>query len=120
MREFTEQFFDLLLDLDANWRVTTVRSNNMEEAVKLFCNWGAYALDSSIKEMIKVAKIFNNHLKGVCNAMVESFSNAMAERLNGKIQEIKTVARGYRTFKNFRSAILFFHGGLQLKPLNLR
>ncbi len=71
----------------------------MEEAVKLFCNWGAYVLGSNIKEMIKVAKIFNNHLKGVCNEMVESFSNAMAERLNGKIQEIKTVARGYRTFK---------------------
>ena len=70
----------------------------MEEAVKLFCNWGAYVLGSNIKEMIKVAKIFNNHLKGVCNAMVESFSNAMAERLNGKIQEIKSVARGYRTF----------------------
>ena len=84
----------------------------MEEAVKLFCNWGAYVLGSNIKEMIKVAKMFNNHLKGVCNAM--------AERLNGKIQEIKTVARGYRTFKNFRSAILFFHGGLQLKPLNLQ
>ena len=98
----------------------TFHSNNMEEAVKLFCNWGAYVLGSNIKEMIKVAKIFNNHLKGVCNAMVESFSNAMAERLNGKIQEIKTVARGYRTFKNFRNAILFFHGGLQLKPLNLR
>ena len=27
MREFTEQFFDLLLNLDGNWRVTTVRSN---------------------------------------------------------------------------------------------
>ena len=92
----------------------------MEEAVKLFCNWGAYVLGSNIKEMIKVAKMFNNHLKGVCNAMVESFSNAMAERLNGKIQEIKTIAREYRTFKNFRSAVLFFNRGLQLKPLNLR
>ena len=84
----------------------------MEEAVKLFCNWGAYVLGSNIKEMIKVAKMFYNQLKEVCNAMVEGFSNAMAERLNGKIQEIKTVARGYRTFKNFRSTILFFHGGL--------
>jgi transposase len=40
------------------------------------------------------------------------------EAINGKIQEIKTVGRGYRTFKNFRSAILFFHGGLSLYPLN--
>ena len=32
-------------------------------------------------------------------------------------QEVKLVGRGYRTFKNFRSAILFFHGGLDLYPL---
>jgi len=49
--------------------------------------------------------------------LVESFSNAMAKRLNGKIQEIKTCGRGYRKFQNFRSAILFFNGGLQLYPL---
>lgn len=36
--------------------------------------------------------------------------------LNGKIQEVKTVGRGYRKLENFRSAILFFHGGLDLYP----
>jgi len=45
-----------------------------------------------------------------------NFNNAMAERLNGKIQEVKLIGRGYRTFENFRSAILFFHGGLDLYP----
>ncbi len=39
-----------------------------------------------------------------------------AERMNGKIQEVKTVGRGYRKFENFRSAILFFCGGLALYP----
>jgi len=34
----------------------------------------------------------------------------MDERLNGKIQEIKTVTKGYRNIVNFRSAILFFMG----------
>ena len=42
-----------------------------------------------IKELDKVIGIFKNHFKGVVNALVYSFSNAMAERLNGKIQEIK-------------------------------
>jgi transposase len=73
-------------------------------------------LKTNIKEVIKAAKMFNNHLEGVCNALVESFSNAMAERVNGKIHEVKSVGRGYRTFRNFRSAILFFHGGLNLYP----
>lgn len=42
--------------------------------------------------------------------------NGKAERINGKIQEIKTVSRGYRKFENFRSAVLFFCGGLDLYP----
>lgn len=54
---------------------------------------------------------FKNHLRGFIN-------NAMAERLNGKIQEVKACGRGYRRFENFKSAILFFHGGLYLYPLN--
>ena len=93
-------------------------SNTMKEAVNLFWKWGANVLNTNINEMVKVAKMFNNHLKGVCNAMVEKFSNAMAERLNGKIQELKSRSKGYRTFKNFRRAILFFNGGLNLYPLN--
>lgn len=92
-------------------------SQNINEAVELFWKWGASVLRTNIEEMKKVAKMFNNHLSGVCNAMVETFSNAIAERLNGKIQEIKSRARGYRTFTNFRNAILFFHGGLNLYPL---
>jgi len=90
----------------------------MKQAVELFCKWGASVLRFNIQEMTKIANMFNRHLKGVCNAMTETFSNAMAERLNGKIQEVKSRSRGYRTFKNFRSAVLFFHGGLQLYPLN--
>lgn len=38
----------------------------------------------------------------------------MAERFNSKLQEIKLAGRGYRTFEKFKSAILFFHGGLDL------
>ena len=52
--------------------------------------------------------MFTDHLKGVVNALAYSFNNAMAERLNGKIQEIKTSGRGYRSFQNFKSAIHFF------------
>tara|TARA_R110001583_G_scaffold41889_3_gene133094 strand:+ start:1126 stop:1428 length:303 start_codon:yes stop_codon:yes gene_type:complete len=63
--------------------------------------------------------MFNNHVKGVCNALTKNFSNAMAERLNGKIQEIKTVARGYRTFNDFRSAVLFFSRRIKSLPAQI-
>lgn len=91
---------------------------NSEKATcsRLFNNWAKEAIDLNIKEITKVVVMFQNHLSGVINALTSRLSNAMAERLNGKIQEIKTSAKGYRTFNNFRSAILFFHGGLDLYP----
>lgn len=89
-----------------------------QEASSRLSDWNSFVLWEGIPELTKVARMFTNHITGVCNALVEKTSNAMAERLNGKIQIIKTVGRGYRTFKNFRSAILFFNGGLNLYPLN--
>jgi len=81
-----------------------------------FLQWANDATKRKIKEVDKVVEMFNNHLSGVVNALLINLTNAMAERLNGKIQELKTVGRGYRTFTNFRSAILFFNGGLNLYP----
>ena len=81
-----------------------------------FLQWATDATKRKIKEVDKVVEMFNNHLSGVVNALLINLTNAMAERLNGKIQELKTVGRGYRTFTNFRSAILFFNGGLNLYP----
>jgi len=40
----------------------------------------------------------------------------MSRENYGKIKEIKTIGRGYRRFENFRIAILFFCGGLDLYP----
>lgn len=82
----------------------------------LYNKWTADSKRRKIKEIDKVVETFNNHISGVVNALIMNLSNAMAERLNGKIQELKTVGKGYRTFANFRSAILFFHGGLDLYP----
>ncbi|WP_425637954.1 ISL3 family transposase [Algoriphagus yeomjeoni] len=85
-------------------------------AWKLYLKWTVDSQKRKIKEIDKVVDMFNNHIKGVVNALLMNLNNAMAERLNGKIQELKTVGKGYRTFANFRSAILFFHGGLNLYP----
>jgi len=87
------------------------------EGFALFTQWTQNALGKGIKEVSKVIKTFKDHLAGVVNALVYTASNGMAERLNGKIQAVKCSGRGYRRFKNFRSAILFFHGGLDLYPL---
>lgn len=93
-------------------------SSNTREAFPLYMSWASDAAGKKMKEVTKVVDMFHAHIKGVINALASNFSNAMAQRLNGKIQQLKCVARGYRTFANFRSAILFFHGGLDLYPLN--
>ncbi len=92
----------------------------LQESEAIYQQWHEGVVESGIKEVIKVAQMFASHLPGVLEAMTSGWSNARAERLNGKIQLLKTVARGYRQFQNFRSAILFFYGKLDLYPLNYR
>lgn len=100
----------------ANFR-DIFNESKRQQAFILFNRWVYSAYMKGIKEVTKLVDTFTDHATGIINCLVMSFSNAMAERLNGKIQMLKTVARGYRTFENFRSAILFFHGGLNLYPL---
>ncbi|MBA3601138.1 MAG: ISL3 family transposase [Acidobacteria bacterium] len=94
------------------------KNKSREESEAIFEEWHRAVKKSGIAEVIKVAEMFANHLRGVLNAMTSQVSNAMAERLNGKIQLLKAIGRGYRKFVNFRSAILFFYGKLDLFPLN--
>jgi transposase len=60
--------------------------------------------------------MFDRHKTGIINAIETGANNARAERLNGAIQEIKTIGRGYIKTENFRIAILFFYGNLNLFP----
>lgn len=91
--------------------------NSDEMAKSNLVKWATNFFTYNIKEVNKVILRILSHSKGVINALISKFNNAMAERLNGKIQEIKLHGRGYRKFQNFRSVILFFHGGLNLYPL---
>ncbi|MCC5904588.1 MAG: transposase, partial [Balneolaceae bacterium] len=38
------------------------------------------------------------------------------EQVNSKIQQLKSISKGYRNFDNFRNAILFYFGKLDLYP----
>ena len=58
--------------------------------------------------------MLDRHRKGVVNALYMRRNNGKAERMNGSIQEIQTVGRGYRDVERFRIAVLFFYGGLTL------
>ena len=68
----------------------------------------------AIKEINKIILMLLNHANGVVNALMSNMNKAMAERLNGKIQEIKLFGRGDQLFENFSSVSQYFHGGLDL------
>ena len=78
--------------------------------------WLDRVLNSGIKEMETIATRFERHFEGVRNALYYKQSNARAENLNGRIQNVKSIGRGYRSFENFRVATLFFFGNLDLYP----
>lgn len=84
------------------------------DAYMFFDSWFRDALSLKLTAMESVAFMFKRHMKGIIRAWVTKASNGKAERMNGSIQEIKTIGRGYATAKRFRTAILFFYGKLEL------
>jgi transposase len=79
-----------------------VRENFKElfSSEKLFAwtrynKWTADSKRKNIKEIDNIVDTVNNPISGVVNALILNLSNAMTERLNGKIQELKAVAKGY-------------------------
>lgn len=88
----------------------------IKRAQVFFDNWYERAIAISSQPMTKVANMLKSHLTGLLAYVKHKTTNARAESMNSKIQALKTSARGYRKFENFRVAILFFFGRLQLYP----
>lgn len=85
-------------------------------AQKFFDRWYWWATHSRLKPMIDVAKLMKRHLDNILTYLRHRITNAMMEGFNSKIQTIKANARGYRNFANYRIAILFYCGKLELYP----
>jgi transposase len=86
-------------------------------SLKFFNRWFWWATHSKLKPMIDVAKLLKRHLPGLLAYTKHRITNASAEGFNSKIQMIKSIARGFRSFPNYRVAILFHCGRLNLYPL---
>ena len=71
---------------------------------------------SGVEEMKKVARMLRRHLTNILTYFDSYITNAFSEGINSKIQAIKANARGFRSFKNYRTRILFFCGKLSLAP----
>ena len=85
-------------------------------AESFFKRWYYWATHSKLKPIIDAARTLKRHIIGIFAYLKHHITNAATEGLNSKIQSIKSDARGFRNFQNYRIAILFHCGKLNLYP----
>ena len=86
-------------------------------ARRFFKDWFGWVSRSRLKPVVEVAQMLKRHLDNLLTYLKHHITNAVTEGLNSKIQSIKSAARGFRNFRNYRIRILFFCGKLDLYPL---
>jgi transposase len=113
---------DLQLKVARAWAAKELFSkfwNYQEEgwARRFFKDWFGWVSRSRLKPVVEVAQMLKRHLDNLLTYLKHHITNAVTEGLNSKIQSLKSAARGFRSFRNYRIRILFFCGKLNLYPL---
>jgi transposase len=80
-----------------------------------FQEWYQWAIRSQLAPVKKVARMIKSHIGNLLTYFKHWITNAVSEGLNSRIQSLKSAARGFKRFENYRTRILFFCGGLDLK-----
>lgn len=88
------------------------------DAEEYFGQWYSWAIRSRLEPIKKKARMLKRHLPELLNWCEHHITNAVSEGINSRIQSIKSAARGFRYFENYRTRILFFCGKLDLSPFN--
>jgi len=112
---------DLNLKVSRAWAIKELFSELWNysyegSARKFFKKWFGWASRSRLKPIMEVAKMLKRHFENIITYLRHPITNAVTEGLNSKIQAIKANARGFRSFFNYRTRILFFCGKLSLHP----
>jgi transposase len=85
-------------------------------ATKFFVRWFWRAPHSRLRPIAQVAKMIQRHLPNVLTYLTQGITNAGLEAINATIQGVTKTARGFRNVDNFKTAIYFHCGGLDLYP----
>jgi transposase len=85
-------------------------------AKRFWKKWYFWATHSRLEPVKKVAAMIKNHLANVLTYFTHRITNAVSEGLNSKIATIQKMAYGFRNPENFKTAIYFHCGGLDLYP----
>ena len=85
-------------------------------ATTYFQGWYRRVIHTKLAPMKKVARTIKKRLANVVSYCTHRITNAVAEGINSKIMAIKRRVGGYRNRENFKTAIYFYCGGLDLYP----
>ena len=86
------------------------------QATGYFKSWYRSVIHTKLDPMKKVARTIKDRLQNVVTYCTHGITNAVAEGINSKIQAVKRRVGGYRNRNNFKTAIYFYCGGLNLYP----
>jgi transposase len=86
-------------------------------ARKFLVKWFGWVRCSGLTPVKKVAAMIKDRLQGVLNFCSHPITNGVAEGINSKIMTIKRKCCGFANVENFKTAIYFHCGGLDLYPL---
>ena len=86
------------------------------DAKKFFALWYQWASRCQLEPVKKVARMIKGRLNNILTWFRHRISNGTAEGFNSRIQSLKSAARGFRNFDNYRIRILFYCGKLNLLP----
>ena len=81
-----------------------------------FKKWKNRAVRSRLAPFVKLAASLEKSLPELLNYFDYRISNAMTEGFNSIIQQLRASARGFNSFANYRTRILFFCGKLDMRP----
>jgi transposase len=85
-------------------------------AKRFWDRWYFWATHSRLAPMIDKARLLARHLPNILTYFKHRVTNAVAEGLNSKIATVQKRACGFRNRDNFKIAIYFHCGGLDLYP----
>ena len=116
-----EEVFTLRLETGKAWGYKELLRdlwdhNDAASATAFFKDWYRRVIHTKLEPLKKVARTIKARLENVVSYCTHGITNAVAEGLNSKIMSIKRRVGGFRNRENFKTAIFFYCGGLDLYP----
>jgi transposase len=115
------EIYDHTLETSKAWcQKETLRDlwsqTDASTAIKFFKEWYRSVIHTKLEPMKAVARTIKDRLDNVVSYCTHGITNSVAEGMNSKIMSIKRRVGGFRNVENFKTAIFFYCGGLDLYP----